>query len=138
MRIFRKFTTQWLQCLHIKNTTITRQLLHHWIKNYENKLEEIISFEEAHHYWKNTLNTIIQQMPKKTLSQQTTSHTEVLQILEEIFGQKNCKNLLQSDQEFFSALCEIIRYQKLCHSPNTDYSEKTPTNRLLSGGKQKL
>jgi len=108
MRKFRKFVNQWLSCLRIKEKDISRQTIHHWIKNYEKNFESIISFQEAKSYCKNILAKKVKDVPKEVLLRQSVPHTEVLKLLEETYGKLFCVDLSRRDGEFFVEFCDII------------------------------
>lgn len=115
MRKLRKFTSQWLKCLGFRDTDVTRQLLHHWIKHYEKDIETIISFKEAREYCRKILSKNIEYIPYEDVISKTTSHTDTLQILKDLFGQQYCSDLLQKDKVFFDELCDLIsKYHLYC------------------------
>jgi hypothetical protein len=108
MKEFRRFVSQLLNCLGIKEKDISRQTIHHWIKNYEKNFESIISFQEAKNYCKNILTKKVKEVPKEVLLRQSVPHTEVLKLLEETYGRSFCVDLSRKDREFFVELCDII------------------------------
>ena len=108
MRTFRKFVSQWLKCLGLRDTDIQRHTINHWIKNYKKNLESIISFNESREYCKNILTKKIKDVPKEVLLRQSVPHTEVLRLLEETYGKSFCVDLSRRDKEFFTEFCGII------------------------------
>ena len=115
MREFRKFVSQWLGCLGIRDKDVSRQIIHHWIKNYEPYLESIISFHEAREYCKGLLSEVTKNAPKGVVERKTVSHVDALQVLEDTFGQRYCFDLVHRDEEFFDELCDIAsKYKVYC------------------------
>jgi hypothetical protein len=108
MRRFRRFASQWLKCLVIRDSDVSRQIIHHWIKNYEKNLESIISFQEAKNYCKNILTQKVKEIPKEVILSRSVPHTEVLKLLEETYGKSFCVDLSHKDREFFAELCDIV------------------------------
>jgi len=112
MREFRKFASQWLNCLGIKKGEVSRQIIHHWIKKYEPGFEDIISFRESCNFSHRILSEKLKPIPKETLRAKTIPHTQVLCILEENLGHNFCVNLARSDRIFFNELCDLVsKYQ---------------------------
>jgi hypothetical protein len=112
MREFRKFAGQWLNFLGIKKGEVSRQIIHHWIKNYEPGFERIISFRESRDFCHKILSERLKPIPKETLRTRTLSHTQALCVLEENLGHKFCVNLARSDRVFFDELCDLVsKYQ---------------------------
>ncbi len=108
MREFRKFASQWLNCLNIREEEIQRHTIRHWIKNYEPGLEKVISFEEARDFCHKILSEKLKPIPKETLRAKVIPHTKVLRVLEENLGHSFCVNLAHQDREFFDELCDLV------------------------------
>jgi len=108
MRIFRKFVSQWLQCLGLRDTEIQRHTINHWIKNYEKNFESIISFHEARDLFNQIRTRKVKTVSKEALLRQSIPHTEVLKLLEKTYGKLFCVNLSRRDREFFVEFCDII------------------------------
>ncbi|MCK5260778.1 MAG: TFIIB-type zinc ribbon-containing protein [Thermoplasmatales archaeon] len=116
MREFRRFVSQWLNCLGIKKGEVSRQIIHHWIKNYEPDLERIISFEEARDYCRRILSRIVKDIPETVKKDKTIPHTHVLKIIEDIFGRDYSQDLIRRDRVFFDELCELVsKYNVYCY-----------------------
>ena len=107
MRKFRKFSSQWLECLGIKKEDISRQILHHWINHYEKNIEEIISFTEARNYCKTILTHSIRSIPEEVVKSKILSHRDALNILEDSIGRQFCFDLIRKDEAFFAELLDI-------------------------------
>ena len=108
MRKFRKFVNHWLQHLNISDQEVSRQKLHHWIKNYEQYLDRVITFPEARDYCK-------QRLAKPLPERKPIPYRRALKILEHKFGKEYCFKLIRTDPEFFKELCEIIsKHEVFC------------------------
>jgi len=115
MRAFRKFVSQWLKCVGLKDKDVSRQIIHHWIKNYEKNFQDIISFEEARTYCKELLSKVSKEVPDEVVTSKTLSHKTALQVLKDKFGQKYCFDLIHRDEIFFNELCELAsKYEVYC------------------------
>ena len=115
MREFRKFSSQWLNCLDLKKEGIQRHTIYHWIKNYESNLDKIISFKEACDYCQKIYSEKIKSIPEETLSKKVIPHTQVLCVLEENLGRSFCINLARSDPLFFNEICDLVsKYHLYC------------------------
>jgi len=108
MRKFRKFASQWLKILKLRDTDISWYTINHWIKNYERDFESIISFIEARDFCKSLLSEVTAEIPKEVILSISVPHTEVLKLLEETYGKSFCVDLSRKDREFFIELCDII------------------------------
>ena len=106
MRKFRKFINHWLQHLKISDQGVSRQTIHHWIKNYEKDFERIITFSESREYCRQHLSKITKAFPIPP--QKPIPYGKALKILERKFGKSYCINLIRTDEEFFKELVEII------------------------------
>ncbi len=115
MRQFRGFASHWLNCLGIRKGEVSRQIIHHWIKNYESGLDKVISFEEARDYCHKILSEKLKPIPKETLRAKVIPHTIVLRVLEENLGRSFCVNLAHRDRVFFDELCDLVsKYPLYC------------------------
>jgi len=115
MREFRKFASQWLNFLEIKRGEVSRQIIHHWIKNYEPDLEKVISFQEARDYCHRVLSNVIGGIPDKVKKDKIIPHTQVLKIIKESFGSNYFVDLIRSDRAFFDELCDLVsKYELYC------------------------
>ena len=107
MRKFRRFSSQWLECLGIRKEDVSRQILHHWIKHYEKDLEKIIGFNEARDYCKKILSQITRSIPEEVVRRKTISHGDALNILADTLGRQFCFDLIRKDEAFFAELLDI-------------------------------
>jgi len=115
MREFRKFASQWLNCLNIREEEIQRHTIRHWIKNYEPGLEKVISFEEARDFCHKILSEKLKPIPKEVLRAQGVPHKVALGVLKDKFGREYCFDLIRRDADFFDELCELTRkYDVYC------------------------
>jgi hypothetical protein len=123
MRKFRKFVTHWLQHLNISDQEVSRQKLYHWIKNYEQYLDRVITFSEARGYCKQRLAKIGKPLPEH----KPIPYGRALKILEHKFGKAYCVKLIRTDETFFKELVDII-------SKHGVFSWELNNLKLLSGG----
>jgi len=115
MREFRRFVSQWLKCLGIRDTDIDRHTIRHWIKNYERDLEKIISFQEARDYVHNILSEKLKKVPKEIIKEKTHPYKQTLHFLEQTLGRRFCVELARNDPDFFSELTDIAsKYKVYC------------------------
>ena len=131
MRKFRRFVCQWLECLDVRKGDVSRQIIHHWIKNYEKDFESIISFREARDYCKSILSEIAKEIPNEVILSKSVPHTEVLRLLEETFGRTFCIELSRRDGEFFTELCDIISKFPVYRWKLLDNEQLRRSNRLF-------
>jgi hypothetical protein len=101
MRRYRRFVNHWLMYLGVFDKEISRQAVHHWIKNYEPLLDEVITFNEARDYCKDVVSKVAKPV-------RVISYSEALQVLTKKFGRDYCVDLLRSDEEFFKELVEVV------------------------------
>jgi len=101
MRRFRKFVTHWLQHLNISDREVSRQKLHHWIKNYEQYLDRVITFPEA-------CDCCKQRLAKPHPEHKPIPYRSALKILEYKFGKAYCIKLIRTDETFFKELADIV------------------------------
>ena len=133
MRIFRKFVSQWLECLRIKKGEISRQIIHYWIKQYEPYLDKIINFQEAKDYVHIILYEDLKDFPKDEIIARTHPYKQTLQKLEESLGLGFCVDLARRDPAFFNELVDVVSKQELyCHRLAERFRQ--PTNELFFKG----
>ena len=82
MRKFRKFTNHWLQHLQVADQEVSRQTIHHWIKNFDYYLDKVITFEEARNYCQNRLKQLAKVRPPL----KTIPYHRALAVLEKKYG----------------------------------------------------
>ena len=102
MRRFRKFVNHWLRYLKVSDEEVSRQTVHHWIKNYEKYLDKVITFSEARDFYQQKLKEVLPPPVHKPLS-----YGRALKVLEGKFGKRFCVNLVRSDPVFFQELVDI-------------------------------
>jgi hypothetical protein len=121
MRDYRSFVNQWLRCLGIENGEISRQIIHHWIKNYEPLLDKVISFEEASGYCHKILRENLKVVPKDVIKAKTHPYKKAIYSLEQFLGRDFCVDLARSDPVFFHELTSIVsKYPVYCKAPVED------------------
>jgi hypothetical protein len=126
MRKFRRFVSQWLECLRIKKGEVSRQIIHHWIKQYEPYLENIINFQEAQDYVHNLLSENLKDVPKEEIKARTHPYRQTLKKLEESLGRRFCIELSRRDPVFFNELVDIVSKQQLyCHRLDREFEQPT-------------
>lgn len=101
MRKYRRFINHWLRYLEISDKEVSRQAVHHWIKNYEPLLDKVITFREARDYCREVISRVAK--PARVVS-----YSQALQVLIGKFGREYCLDLLRSDEEFFKELVEAV------------------------------
>jgi len=120
MQRFRKFVNHWLKYIKLSDQEVSRQKLHHWIKNYEQYLDRVITFPEARDYCK-------QRLAKLFPEHKPIPYGRVLKILEHKFGKAYCVKLIRTDETFFKELVDII-------SKHGVFSWEMNNFKLFSGG----
>jgi len=103
MRRFRKFVNYWLKYLKVSDEEVSRQTVHHWIKNYEKYLDKVITFSEARDFYQQKLKEVLPPPVHKPLS-----YGRALKVLEGKFGRRFCVSLVRSDPVFFQELVDIV------------------------------
>ena len=103
MRKFRKFASHWLKYLKISDCDVSRQIVHHWINNYDRYLDRVISFSEACNFCKSKISDIYKIPVLKPVP-----YGKALKILENKFGKVFCINLARNDPVFFQELCDSV------------------------------
>ncbi len=104
MRKFRKFVNNWLQHLKVSDQDISRQTIHHWIKNYNKFLDQVISFSEARDFFRKRSSDIYGII----LPVKPGSYKRALKILTRKFGKDYCIDLIHQDPIFFQELVDIV------------------------------
>jgi len=104
MRKYRKFVNHWLKYLKVSDQEVSRQTIHHWIKNFDNLLDNVITFLEASDFCKSRLNQLIKVRPP----QKVIPYRRTLKILERKFGKTNLLHLIKKDEAFFKELVELV------------------------------
>lgn len=121
MREYRTFVNQWLRCLGIKKEEISRQIIHHWIKNYEPLLDRVISFEEARDYCHQILQENLKGISKDVIKAKTHPYKKAIFSLEQFLGRDFCVSLARSDPVFFHELTSIVsKYPVYCKASVED------------------
>jgi len=123
MRKFRKFVNHWLQHLNISDQDISRHIIRYWIKNYEQYLDRVITFQEARDYCDRRLSKLAKSLPEH----KPIPYGRALKILEHKFGKAYCVKLIRTDETFFKELVNII-------SKHGVFSWEMNDLKLLSGG----
>lgn len=103
MRKFRKFVNFWLNYLRVTDDEVSRQTVHHWIKNYEKYLDKVINFPEARDYIRQWISEALPIPVHKPIP-----YGRALKILEKKFGKAYCVGLVRHDPVFFQELVDII------------------------------
>ena len=103
MRKFRKFINFWLNYLRVTDEEVSRQTVHHWIKNYEKYLDKVISFPESRDFVRKRISEVIPVPVRKPIL-----YGRALKILERKFGKTYCVSLIRVDPEFFQELVNIV------------------------------
>jgi len=101
MRRYRRFVNHWLRYLGVFEKGVSRQAVHHWIKQYEPLLDDVISFDVARGF----VHDFVKGLDRP---RHRVSYSEALQVLIGRFGQEFCMGLLRSDEEFFKELVESV------------------------------
>jgi len=113
MRLFRKFVSQWLNCLGVKKGDVSRQIIHHWIKNFEPGLEDVISFGEARGFVHGILSENLRSVPGEVIRAKSHPYKVALRFLEHSLGRGFCVELARHDPVFFKELTDIVSKQQL-------------------------
>ena len=103
MRKFRKFVNFWLKYLRVTEEEVSRQTIHHWIKNYEKYLDKVISFTESRDFVRQRISEAHPIPVRKPIP-----YKRALEILERKFGKAYCVSLIRDDPEFFRELVNIV------------------------------
>jgi hypothetical protein len=104
MRRYRNFVNHWLKYLKINEENVSRQTVHHWLKNYEKYLNKVINFEESRGF----VRVRISKLYGRISPVEQFSYKYSLKILEGKFGKDYCFRLVRSDPVFFQELCDVI------------------------------
>jgi len=103
MRKFRKFVNFWLKYLRISDEEVSRQTIHHWIKNYEKYLDKVISFPESRDFVRQQISKVHPIPVYKPIP-----YGGALRILERKFGKAYCVGLIRHDPVFFQELVDNL------------------------------
>jgi hypothetical protein len=104
MRSFRRFVNYWLVYLRVSKGEISRQTVHHWIKNFDPLLDKVISFEEASNY----CHVLLKDLTKARPPASPIPYGRTLRFLEMKFGKKFLVGLLKDDEFFFKELVNVV------------------------------
>lgn len=102
-RKFRKFVNYWLSYLKVYDKEVSRQTLHHWFNNFDQFLDNVITFSEAQVFVKKRLERV-----RPVPSQVPIPYGRALKILERKYGKVYLVRLIKSDEEFFKELVGIV------------------------------
>ena len=101
--------------------TISRQLIEYWLKTYYDKLEEIISYDDAKRYVDKVYNKIYNHLLKNKITYNLPNkfikctHMQTLQRVQQALGGKEKSlELIRKDEKFFKIYMDI--YGKRCSS----------------------
>ena len=103
MRKFRRFVNHWLQYLKISDQEVSRQTVHHWIKNYDKLLDNAIYFSETQDFVRHRLSKVLLPPVRKPIP-----YGSALKVLEKKFGKAYCVGLIRHDPVFFQELVDIV------------------------------
>ena len=137
MRAFRRFVSQWLECLDIRTQDISRQTIHHWIHHYEKDLENTISFQEARDYVKTILSKKKASLPSDIVAKLVIPHTTALQIIVESFGHRFSTELARKNKSLFIELTDIISNYRIYCWKRSDREETRRDPRFFFQGLRK-
>jgi hypothetical protein len=132
MRKFRKFANHWVHHLKVSDQDVSRQTIHHWIKNYNRLLDQVISFSEARDFFRQRNSEIHGIIPPI----KPVSYKRALKILTGKFGKIYCIDLIRRDPVFFQELVDIVsKYNVFCWELlDKDYLESSRSQHSLSVG----
>ncbi len=103
MRKYRKFVNYWLQYLKVSDQEVSRQTIHHWIKNYDKFLDKVISFSESRDFVRQRVSEVLPVPIRKPIPYRRT-----LKVLEKKFGKAYCIGLVRHNPVFFQDLVDIV------------------------------
>jgi hypothetical protein len=104
MRKYRRFVNYWLVYLRFSKGEVSRQTVHHWIKNFDSLLDSVISFDESKKFVHSRLDELVGMRP----SAKSVFYSDSLRFLERKFGKKFLFDLLKSDEVFFRELVDVV------------------------------
>jgi hypothetical protein len=104
MRSFRRFVNYWLKYLRVSKVDVSRQTVHHWIKNFDPLLDVVISFDEASVF----CHDLLRDLEKVRPSFVPISYGRSLRILEDKFGKDFLFRLLKQDEVFFKDFVSVV------------------------------
>ena len=111
MRKYRRFVNHWLKALKITDQDVSRQTLHHWINEFDQYLDKVITFEEARDFCHKRL----EQLSKTRPPQKAIPYQRALDILERKYGKTTLLRLIKKDETFFKELVNIVSKQGVFH-----------------------
>lgn len=134
MRLFRRFVSQWLNCLGVKKGEVSRQIIHHWIKNFEPGLEEIIRFKESRDFVHVILSENLRGVPKEVVRAKSHPYKVALRFLEHSLGLRFCVDLARRDPFFFNELVDVVSKQQLyCHRLAGEFEQPSVDGLFFKG-----
>ena len=104
MRKFRRFVNHLLQHLKISDQGVSRQTIHHWIKEFDHLLDRVITFEESRDYCQNRIKKLSKARPP----QKTIPYRRALEVMVRKFGRNAVVKLIKKDEIFFKDLVDVI------------------------------
>lgn len=104
MRNYRRFVNYWLVYLRVSKSDVSRQTIHHWIKNFDPLLDSVVSFDDSKKY----VHSRLEQLTGMRPSARVVSYSCSLRFLEGKFGKKFLVPLLKSDEAFFRELVNVV------------------------------
>lgn len=104
MRKYRKFVNYWLKYLRISKDGVSRQTIHHWIKNFDPLLDDVISFDEASGF----CHDLVKDLQSVRPAFAPVPYRRSLRVLEKKFGKEFLFRLLKDDEAFFKELVGTV------------------------------
>ena len=104
MRKYRRFVNHWLRYLEVNNQDVSRQTIHHWIKEFDRLLDRVITFDESRDFCQNR----IKQLAKARPPQKTIPYQRALKVMVRKFGRNAVVQLIKKDEIFFKELVDVI------------------------------
>ncbi len=103
MRKYRKFVNYWLKYLKVSDQEVSRQTIHHWIKNYDKFLDKVISFSKSRDFVRQRVSEVHPVPVRKPIP-----YGRTLKVLEKKFGKTYCVDLARHNPVFFQDLVDIV------------------------------
>jgi len=100
MRKYRRFVNYWLKYLQVSDQDVSRQTIHHWINQFDNYLDKVITFHEACNY----LQLYLKNLEKVRPSFKSIPYQRALKILEKKIGKTILIKFIKEDEDFFREL----------------------------------
>ncbi len=100
MREYRGFVNDLLSRLQVTKGDVSRQTIHHWTKNFDPLLGEVITFAEAREYVHSRL--------KQTRPVSPIPYRRVLKVLEHKLGRSRLLQWIREENPYFHELAFII------------------------------